>query len=265
MSIFDKSIEDAGIFVPIKDRFFDALLFDRFSDAGVGGIMLNRRGILSTPGAKAKSRIGPHDIDVLSILIGSLLGNCHLERSGNGSRFCFQQEGSHEDYLKWFYDYLAIRGYATSNIPKIQTRMGEGGKIRKVLRFKTWTYSSFNWIHELFYIRTNYVGVKVVPDISILDMYIRPLALAVWIADDGGRVGSGLKLSTNSFKYEECMILVELLRIKYGLVVTIQSSGAPDQYVLFIHKQSIELLYKIVEPHLHPSMKYKFNIKPKIQ
>jgi hypothetical protein len=44
-------------------------------------------------------RIGPHNYEVLSILIGSLLGDGHMERDGNGSRFCFYQKGEHIDYI----------------------------------------------------------------------------------------------------------------------------------------------------------------------
>ena len=34
-------------------------------------------------------RIGPHNYKILCILIGFLLGDGHMERDGNGSRFCF--------------------------------------------------------------------------------------------------------------------------------------------------------------------------------
>jgi ubiquinol-cytochrome c reductase cytochrome b subunit len=34
-------------------------------------------------------------------------------------------------------------------------------------------------------------------------IYLTPLALAIWIMDDGCRAGKGLKLSTNCFSYEE--------------------------------------------------------------
>jgi hypothetical protein len=37
-------------------------------------------------GIRAKLRIGPHDQNIVSILVGSLLGDGYLERHGNGSR-----------------------------------------------------------------------------------------------------------------------------------------------------------------------------------
>jgi hypothetical protein len=50
---------------------------------------------------RADKRIGPHNIDILSILFGSLLGDGHAERriKGNGTRISFYQEASHVSYL----------------------------------------------------------------------------------------------------------------------------------------------------------------------
>lgn len=49
----------------------------------------------------AESRVGPHNLDILSIIYGSLLGDSHAERrfSGNGTRISFVQESSHTEYL----------------------------------------------------------------------------------------------------------------------------------------------------------------------
>ena len=40
-------------------------------------------------------------------------------------------------------------GYCDIIKPKINTRLGKEGKVRKIVRFGTWTFSSFNWIHDL--------------------------------------------------------------------------------------------------------------------
>ena len=43
---------------------------------------------------RSDKRIGPHNFDILSILFGSLLGDCHAEyrNKGKGTRFTFYQE-----------------------------------------------------------------------------------------------------------------------------------------------------------------------------
>ena len=62
----------------------------------------------STPGlnrsfhtkVKARNRIGPHNEDVISVLVGSLLGDCYANsRTIEGTRFCFRQSQVHKDYL----------------------------------------------------------------------------------------------------------------------------------------------------------------------
>lgn len=46
-------------------------------------------------------RIGPHNIDILSIIIGSSLGDTHLERrkKGLGTRVIFEQSNKNVEYL----------------------------------------------------------------------------------------------------------------------------------------------------------------------
>lgn len=200
-----------------------------------------------------KSRIGPHNSDVLSIIFGSLLGDAHSERISLlvGTRISFYQEGSHLSYILWLHKFLATRGYCNTIVPKIYNRLGEGGKLRKVVRLQTWTYTSFNWIHDLWYPN----GIKVVP--KNIDKYLNPLALAIWIMDDGTKSFKGLKLSTNSFTFQDCQFLSQVLYDNFHFKSSVQSDGAPNQYVIYILKDSLPLLRTIVSPYIIPSMKYK--------
>lgn len=75
-------------------------------------------------------------------------------------------------------------GYCNPVVPKIGQRLGKNNKIRRIVRFATWTYTSFNWIHNLWYDK----GIKVIP--QCIGDYLTPLALAIWIMDDGTKVSS---------------------------------------------------------------------------
>lgn len=198
-------------------------------------------------------RIGPHNIDIISIIFGSLLGDGDGEKRGLGTRINFYQEATHVTYLLYLHDLLSKSGYCNDKIPKISTRLGTKGKVRKIIRFSTWTYTSFNWIYDLWYKNK----IKQVP--KCIDKYLTPLALAIWIMDDGFKVNNGLKLSTNSFSYDDCLILVNALNNNYNLKCTIQSAGTPNQYIIYIWKESMENLRKIVSGYIIPSMKYKLN------
>jgi ubiquinol-cytochrome c reductase cytochrome b subunit len=79
--------------------------------------------------------------------------------------------------------------------------------------------------------------------------------------DDGGKVGSGLRLATNNFSNSEVLRLCYILFNKYNLKTTIQKAGDINhtQFVIYIPKESMQNLVKIVKPYIHPSMKYKFS------
>ena len=49
---------------------------------------------------KAASRIGPHNEDVISVLVGSLLGDAYgNHRSVEGTRICYRQSSMNKEYL----------------------------------------------------------------------------------------------------------------------------------------------------------------------
>jgi hypothetical protein len=204
----------------------------------------------------AEKRIGPHNIDVLSILIGSLLGDGYLEKRGRGSKFCLYREKSHAEYILWLHSRLSELGYCKPEIPKITTRSGIKGE-RYILRFRTYTFSSFNWIHEGFYSKNR----KVLP--NFIEDYLNPQALAIWISDDGTfHKNRGLRLCTHNFTLDECKRLQNILINKYNLKSSlIKITGTyPQQYNVYIQKKSMDDLRSIVSPFIHSSMLYKLGI-----
>jgi len=198
-------------------------------------------------------KIGPHNKDIISILFGSLLGNGHGEKRllGVGTRFSFYQEAFHVNYLMFLHKLISELGYCNSKLPLITTRLGRKGKIRKVARFTTGTYTSFNWIYDLWYDNK----IKHVPE--CIDQYMTPLALAIWIMDDGAKIGKGIKFCTNYFSYNDCLILIKALNNNFNIKASIQSAGTKDQYLIYIWKESMTDLIKIVSPYIIPEMKYK--------
>ncbi|KAI8903230.1 hypothetical protein DFJ77DRAFT_436209, partial [Powellomyces hirtus] len=199
----------------------------------------------SAPKTRVSKRIGPHNIDILSIIFGSMLGDSWGGRSSASTYFVLQQEDSNVGYLMWFHKYAPGR-------PKMEKRVGKGGRIRFYYRVRTLCFSSFNWIHLLFYPN----GVKVVP--ANIAEYLTPLALAIWIMDDGLRISSGLSIATHGFSKADVEILSKVLWVKYGLKTTLHRFKPDlDQYTLYISARSMPLLVTTIRPHLHPSMYYK--------
>ena len=246
-----------GIFMP---QMYNSLFYYYFIFRGclllISPICVSSNNINSvTVRLRSLYRIGPHNKEVLSVIFGSLLGDCHAEKrlKGLATRFSFNQESSHIEYIYFLHEFFSIRGYCNSKKPIQKTRLGFGGKVRKVARFSTFTYISFNWIHDLWY-KNN---VKIVP--SCIAEYLTPLALATWLMDDGSKVGKGFKFSTNCFTYDECLLLIKVLKDNFNIKSTIKQTGGENKYIIYIWKESMNNLIKIVYPHLIPEMRYKIN------
>lgn len=208
---------------------------------------------------KSIKRIGPHNYDILSLVIGSLLGDGSMEKCSNGSRFVYYQAKINGEYLLWLHNVISSLGYAKKELPKLYSRKGsvlaDIDEIRYYYRFRTFTFSSFDWIYDSFYPNRSR---KVIP--NFIDIYLSPLALAVWMMDDGTSFkNKGFKFSTNSFTLNEIHYLALVLKNKYSIDSTIHKSGLNNQYNIYIPKSSFNTLKKIVTPHFHPTMKYKIN------
>lgn len=205
---------------------------------------------------RAINRIGPHNIDVISILVGLLLGDGYLNnRSGEGARMAIKQSITHKEYLFSLYEFFYNRGYCTSLLPRLYTRSIKGkDKNYYGFEFNTFTFRSLVWLHTLFYKK----GKKVIP--SNISELLTPLALAIWISDDGGWVGSGVRIAANSFTLEEIQLLSEVLKTKFDLDCTIQNISIENKYAIYIKKISILKLRNLISPYLHETMYYKLGL-----
>ena len=57
---------------------------------------------------------------------------------------------------------------------------------------------------------------------------------------DGSRQGKqGISIATNSFTYQECTFLCNILKDKYNLKCTVVKTGYPGQWRISIWKQSM--------------------------
>jgi hypothetical protein len=130
---------------------------------------------------KAKNRIGPHNIDTLSIIFGSLLGPAfgggEITKKVEGCMLVLKIKGIKNDYVQWLYTFFYNRGYTSNIQPRQYTRIlkSKEGKVYYGYEFNTFTFRSFSWIHGLFYNK----GRKVIPNYIYIYEYLTPLALAV--------------------------------------------------------------------------------------
>lgn len=210
-------------------------------------------------GISSLKRIGPHNNDFLSFLIGSLLGDCHLEKrtEGCGTRIIFEQCQQNMEYLYWYHKYLVNRGYCPDKKPYFRRKIGQGNKVFYSYRINSYTFSSFNWLHDLFYPNK----IKCVPKNQEIWNLFTPLSLAIWYMDDGSRTKSGAKFATNNFEWSDIEFLCNMLKSKFKLETSIHSSGPNKGFTIYIKSESWPHFKTLIEPHVHPCMKYKLEKK----
>lgn len=220
---------------------------------------------MSTPRILSNLRNGPHDLEIIEILIGSLLGDGSMERPSNDKNtnaclFSFYQEKTHGEYLLWLHGQLVRLGYTKENIPQIQSRMGLNNNLRYYFRFRSFSYTSLNWLYVGFF-KTLPDGkrVKIIP--TFVEEYLSPRVLAVWLMDDGTyHKNKGIRFCTNGFTLNEIKFLGSILLNKFGFSYSIHKTGSINQYGLYIPKGNLEKLITLIKPYMHPSMYYKLGL-----
>ena len=120
--------------------------------------------------------------------------------------------------------------------------------------FNTFTFRSFDWIYKMFYKK----GKKRIN--TNIGKYLTPLALGIWISDDGCWVGYGIRIACNAFTLKEVELLIKILNKNFSLTCKVQNIHTINQYSIYIRSQSISQLRKIVSPFMHNSMLYKIGL-----
>lgn len=231
-----------GKFFALND-LYDCPILEMFSIFGVKLFHIHKK-------IPSINRIGPHPYFIIQILVGSLLGDGHLEKRGIGIRAKFEQTSRNVEYLMWFYNIFATLGYCTTIVPKLFKRIKKDNTVYFGFKFRTYSFSSFIWLYDAFYIN----GVKHLP-IALLSELLTPLALAIWYMDNGSVLGSGYKIATHCFLKSELEALCKLLYDKYSLECSLHKDG--DKFRLYIKSSSAKTFADLVRPHMLDNMKYK--------
>jgi len=203
---------------------------------------------------RAIKRIGPHNLDMISVLFGLLLGDGYAQnRSGEGVRISIKQSSIHKEYLFSLYEFFLNRGYTRNSEPRLYNNNKVGNKIYSMYEFYTYTFRSFVWIYKLFYNK----GKKVVK--LELQKYITPQALAVWIMSNGQFINGGLQLNTFFHTSQDIAKLISMLNNSYGLISSMYEYKK-GFYRIEIAKESIGSLIAIVDPFIIPNMRVKMDL-----
>ena len=217
---------------------------------------------------RAIHRIGPHNIDALSLIICGMLGdwwgNKIKGQQMDSVGFSIEQGVRNSAYIHDLTIILHELGYCSNVTPKLVVKSEASVDKRSYptstrynYRLTTYSFTNLLWIYNSFYNEVDGVITKKIPE--WIGEFITPIGLAHWIMQDGSRqMDQGICLATNSFTYEDCVYLSKILSVKYGLKTSVIKAGHINQWKISIWKQSMSNLVLIVKPYIIDEMKYKF-------
>jgi recombination protein RecA len=187
-----------------------------------------------------------------SILVGTLLGDGHLETQNARKTFRLKIEHSAAQYFYVMWLYEQLQEWVLASVAQKTKRVN--GKAFTHYWFQTLSVSQFRFYGLQFYDLT---GHKQVP--KIIRRLLTPLALAVWFMDDGSaksRYHKAVILNTHCFSRREIGILQKALKQLYDVDSTIRTQK--DGLQILITGGSAQRFKEVVAPFVLPDFNYKF-------
>ena len=182
------------------------------------------------------------------IALGSLLGDAYLRPSGRSYCLSFTHGQRQKTYLEW--KRAEFDNYVVTKELYRATRDFHGNA--PTYSFSTITHPYLLELRALCYPE----GKKRVTDQWLEQL--TPLSLAVWYLDDGSlnrRYGT-VTLCTNSFSYDEHLLMREFFRSRFGIDARIEPRRN-GQFSLRINASQSKAFRALVAPHVPDCMMYK--------
>lgn len=194
-----------------------------------------------------------------SLIIGSLLGDATM-RIGKGAvnaNFKVEQGLMQREYTLWKYDIL--RSLVLTG-PKLSFRNDKNGtKYEKSWWFRTIRHPELTKIYKVFYKGEEYrCGRKIVP--KNIEKLIDPMALAVWIMDDGSYSKGKIDISTYSFSLSEIKLLQSMFANKFRITMRFYSDRDKG-YRMYCNTEETKKLVEVISPYIVETMVYKIGFR----
>ncbi len=187
------------------------------------------------------------------ILVGTLLGDGHLETQNKGRTFRLKVEHSinQQDYVYWLFAKFNNLVLTKPQVKQQQVK----GKLYQKYWFSTVSSGAMRFYGQLFYPN----GKKVVP--KFISKLVTPLSIAIWFMDDGSlklKANCARIMNTQGFNAQDLRRLQEMLLKKFNIATTLRNQREGKQ--LYIPSSEVDKFITLIKPFIIPSMEYKIKV-----
>jgi hypothetical protein len=170
------------------------------------------------------------------VIIGSLLGDGSIMKSGKHFRFRVGHTVRHTEYVVW--KYLFLKRLCISEPQVVPTTQS--------IRFGTVGHPEMTVIRNQWYVS----GVKRIPS----NFRLTPLMLAIWFMDDGCRQGKSVVFSVHCFS-TECVSILRKALAEMQITTTVLFDGKGQR--IYVRRSSYNHFKGLVTPYMQLCMAYK--------
>ena len=178
-------------------------------------------------------------------MIGTMLGDGGLRYRGKECRLHIKHSLKQLSLVN--YKWQVFKPIISMKVRCFSQKVGI--KDYNFAEFVTLTHPIFTHYYQLFYKNTKKIVTNEVAN------NIDPLALAVWIMDDGSAEYAGLSIQTHSFSTAEVSLLIKAIKKNLGIQTTMRMNKG--KYIIYFPFKTLHELKSKLGKYFLPEFKYK--------
>jgi len=203
------------------------------------------------------------------VLLGTVIGDGCLIKRPKSTEIQLAHCEKQKQYLLWkvkllqqsgiqFYNYECNYGKDENGKVKYCSKNSNVIPLYKQIFYHSNAYLELNDYYKMFY-----RGRQKIIRRKILNLF-QPLALAIWIQDDGNLTKSNMiRLATHCFSEKENKMIARYFKTVWHLTAKISQSQGKYFSIRF-GVESTKRLIEIIKPYIDPSMQYKIDLVSKM-
>lgn len=204
------------------------------------------------------------------VLLGTVVGDGCLVKRARSTEIQLAHCEKQKEYLLWkvkllqqsgiqFYSYECSYGKDENGKVKYCSKNSNVIPCYKQIFYHSNAYIELNDYYKMFY-----RGRQKVIRRRILNLF-QPIALAIWIQDDGTMVrpANMMRIATHCFSEKEHKMMMKYFKTVWHLTARMKVSKGKYFHLQF-GVESTKRLIEIVKPYIHSVMEYKIDLLPKM-